>query len=150
MLFISASGEVCKIEHSLRLLLVLVLPRLAVAAKAAEQSWELRPASQAGNYRRVKVVVDVEGKLKLNADGQDVKHLPIKVAAELQYSERVLYGGKQWASVRVVRDYQKAEAKIRLHETDLLSTLRPNRRIVGLDSTGQSALLCSPQGPLTR
>lgn len=98
----------------------------------------------------MKVLVEVEGKLKLNADGQEVKHLPLKVQGELQYVERVLSQSKQWSDVRLVRLYQSAQAKIRLHESDLIHELRPERRLVAVESHSKNAVLFSPNGPLTR
>ena len=53
------------------------LHALAPAGRATDVV-DLHPATQAGGYRQAKVVVEVEGKLKLNADGEEVKHLPLK------------------------------------------------------------------------
>jgi hypothetical protein len=111
---------------------------------------DLRPGAQPNSYREVKAIVEVEGKLKLNADGQDVKHLPIKVNGELHYVERVLSQAKQWSDVRLVRSYQSAQAKIRLHQSDLTTDLRPDRRLVVLESSSSDAVQFSPRGPLKR
>src|SRR5438309_11236267 len=54
-------------------------------ARAATDTVDFRPAAKAGSHRQSKVIVEVEGKLKLNADGKEVKHLPIKVHGELHY-----------------------------------------------------------------
>jgi hypothetical protein len=98
----------------------------------------------------VKVVVDVEGKLKLNSDGKDVQHLPLKVAAELNYAERVIGQSRQWTEVRLLRAYESAEAKIKLRDTEWTSTLRESRRLIALESSAKSAVHFSPTGPLTR
>jgi hypothetical protein len=111
---------------------------------------DLRPGSQAGGYRQCKVVVEVEGKLKLNADGKEVTHLPVKAKAELEYAERVLSQAKQWSEVRLARSYRAADAKIRLRETDIDNRLRDARRLIVVESTAKQALLFSPQGTLTR
>lgn len=111
---------------------------------------DLRPTSQTGGNRQVKTVVEVEGKLKLNADGQEVKHLPLKVRADLQYVERDLAQTKQWSEVRLVRSYQTAQATIRLRDSDLASNLRGDRRLVVVESSPQGAIHFSPVGPLTR
>src|SRR4051812_15489855 len=57
---------------------------------SAAEIVDFRPAAQPGSYRQVRAIIEVEGKLKLNADGQEIKHLPLKVHAELQYAERLL------------------------------------------------------------
>jgi hypothetical protein len=98
----------------------------------------------------VRALVEVEGKLKLNPDGQEVKHLPLKVAAELQYAERVLSESKQWSEVRLVRSYQVAKAKIQLRESEIANELRDDRRIVLVESGFKEVVHSSPLGPLTR
>jgi len=47
--------------------------------RAANETIDFRPAAKAGSFRQSKVIVEVEGKLKLNADGKEVKHLPFTV-----------------------------------------------------------------------
>ncbi len=95
-------------------------------------------------------MVEVQGKLKLNADGQEVKHLPLHVQAELQFAERVLSASKNWSDVRLARNFQSAQAKIKLHETDLANELRLERRLIVIESNPKSAIQFSPNGPLTR
>jgi hypothetical protein len=102
---------------------------------------DFRPATQVGSFRQAKVVVEAEGKLKLNADGQEVKHLPLKVQGELQYVERVIAQSKQWTEARLVRSYQAAEAKIRLHESELSTELRPERRLIAVESSASNSVL---------
>jgi len=132
--------------------------RSAIGMICAIASWafadndivDFRPGAQVGSQRESKVLMEVEGKLKLNADGQEVKHLPIEVHGELQYVERVLAQGKQWTEVRLARSYRTAEAKIRLHESGLKNELRPERRLMVVESNAKGSTLFSPQGPLTR
>src|SRR5688500_16902318 len=94
------------------------------SASAATDLIDLRPVTPLGSYRQVKAVVEVEGNLKLNADGKQVQHLPLKVQAEMQYAERVLAQAKQWADFRLARAYNAAHANIRLRESDLKNQLR--------------------------
>jgi len=118
---------------------------------AATDLVDLRPTTQVGSYRQTKVVVDVEGKLKLNADGKEVQHLPLKVHAELQYAERVLAQSKQWSDVRLARSYETAQATIRLRESELKNQLRAERKLIVVESTmAQPSAVFSPLGPLTR
>ena len=124
---------------------------LASTASAATDLVDLRPPTQAGGYRVVKAIVDVEGKLKLNPDGKEVQHLPLKVSGELNYSERVLAQSKQWSEVRLARSYQSAAAKLKLHDTEMANSLRPERRLIVVESGSKAAAqLFSPAGPLTR
>src|SRR5207244_1783677 len=68
----------------------------------------------------------------------------------LQYAERLLSATRQWSETRLLRTYRTAEAKIRLHESELTSELRPERRLIAVESNGKDAILYSPHGPLTR
>ena len=104
----------------------------------------------AGAGRQARVVVESEGKLKLNADGQEVKHLPLKVRGELEYTERVLSQAKQWSKCGWRGPTGRPEAKIKLHETELSSELRAERRLIAVESNAKDAVLFSPRGPLTR
>jgi hypothetical protein len=110
------------------------------AASRADDIVDFRPSSQAGSFRQAKVTVEVEGKLKLNADGQELKHLPLKVQGELHYAERVLSQAKQWSDVRLLRSYQTAQATIQLNQSDVKSALRPERRLVAIDSTSKRTI----------
>jgi hypothetical protein len=141
-----ANSSTCLARISITAIVIMV----SASVLAKDAPIDLRPTTQSGNYRESKVVVEVEGKLKLNADGQDVKHLPLKVNGELHYVERVLSQSKQWSEVRLVRSYQAAQAKIRLHESDLTSDLRPDRRLVVIESNASDSIQFSPSGPLTR
>jgi hypothetical protein len=111
---------------------------------------DLRGVDSADSHQQVRVVVEVEGKLKVNLDGKAVQHVPMKATAELQYVERTLLAGKAGSGGRAVRHYEKADAQIRLRETDLTNTLRPERRIIVLDAQGAEPTQFSPLGPLTR
>jgi hypothetical protein len=118
---------------------------LLVAAQA-----ELRGAIKPGDVRQVRAVVEVEGDLKLNPDGQKVQHVPLKAQADLQYIERVLAAPAEAASWRAVRSYSKAEATIKLRDSDLPQELRDTRRLIAIDAADGRAILFSPLGPLTR
>jgi hypothetical protein len=120
------------------------------AARAATDSYDLRPSAAGNTYRQAKVLVEVEGKLKLNADGKELKHLPIKVQGELQYVERVVKQSKQWTDVRLLRSYRTAKANLRLHQSDLTTTLRADRTLIAAAANEKQAVLFSPGGPLIR
>lgn len=126
-----------------------VLATLASTA-AAGQSYEMRSDQKLDSHQQAKVVVQVEGQLKLNADGSEVKRLPVKVDADLHYIERTLALGSGFADSRVVRSYRQAEAKIQLKDSKLTNTVREERRLIGVESNEKSATTFSPLGPLTR
>src|SRR5215471_8913680 len=79
--------------------ILLLLTLAGRAEPAMPELVDLRPSAPAGSYRVCKVVVDVEGNLKLNAEGKEISHLPLKAKAELEYAERVLGQAKQWSEV---------------------------------------------------
>ncbi len=119
-------------------------------AQGRDELIDLRPIAGVGSQRQVRVVIESDGKLKLNADGKEVKHLPLKAQGDLLYAERVLGQTKNWAETRVVRAYISGSAKIRLHESELVNSLRPARRTVVVESTPAGSLTFCPAGPLTR
>jgi hypothetical protein len=130
---------------------------LGVAIACQQVAWaasdlvDLRPTTPVGSCRLVKAVIEVEGKLKLNADGKEVQHLPLKVQGQMQYAERVLSQAKQWSEVRLARSYESARADIRLRDSDLKNSLRPERKLIVVESSAsQPAAAFSPLGPLTR
>jgi hypothetical protein len=102
-----------------------------------------------GSMRQVRAVVEVEGQLKVNADGQKVQHVPLKAKAELQYVERLLEAPESDGSWRAVRSYQAARADIRLRDAELTQELRDSRRLIVVDAQGQPTSF-SPLGPITR
>src|SRR5262245_22555199 len=125
------------------------------AAQAAPETYQLRANVAAGTHQQVKVVVESTGELKLNADGSEVKRLPIKVEANLSYVERTLTVGTgsaaaNLATLKVVRSYAQAEASLRLRDTALNQRLRNERRVIITEATEKQATTFSPLGPLTR
>jgi hypothetical protein len=133
---------------SVALAFLVALAGLPVVADA--ETVDLRGVDSADSHQQVRVVVEVEGKLRVNLDGKAVQHVPMKATAELQYVERTLAAGKAGSGGRAVRHYEKAEAQIRLRETDLTNSLRPERRIIVLDAQAAEPTQFSPLGPLTR
>jgi hypothetical protein len=128
---------------------------VAGQAHAAPETFQLRANIAAGSQQQVKVVVETTGDLKLNADGSEVKRLPIKVEANLSYVERILAVGQSttasnYAALKVVRSYAQADANLRLRDTELSEHLRDERRLVIAESTEKQATTFSPLGPLTR
>src|SRR5687768_12541536 len=83
-----------------------VLPGgFAAAAPLATTALNAQTAENA--FRRYVAVVEVEGELKLNADGKGVKTQPLAVTANFEFDEKVLGVAKNRAT-RVLRHFAKA------------------------------------------
>src|SRR5262245_57553570 len=104
--------------------LALVTSSTAAPDDALAETYLLRPAQAPGWHQQVKVVVETKGDLKLNPDGSAVKHMPLEVTADLEYSERTLAAGAAYAISRTVRNYSQATANIKLRETTITNSLR--------------------------
>ena len=125
-------------------LLLLGLPGSLMAGNG----YDLKPSQSLGKFQRVKVVLEVNGKLKLNAAGSSVSKLPIKVKGELLYDERMLAavpGQRKHA-----RYYHRAQATIEVQRTRKQTELPENRRLIVSQQRTQSLKLYSPMGPLSR
>jgi hypothetical protein len=97
----------------------------------------------------VRAVIQLEGKLKVNADGQGVRHVPLKGEAEWDFTERTLAQSDGWLQVHQVRRYHTARSQVTLHRSSLEHQLRPERQLIVLESGPQAAVLFSPYGSLT-
>jgi hypothetical protein len=115
----------------------------------AEATYDLSADYPRGFQQQVRVIVEVAGDLKVNADGKDVKRLPLKVAAEMLYSERRLAADRADFS-HTVRQYETAQATIRIQNSETKQTLRDDRRLIAAEVRPDNATLFSPLGPLTR
>lgn len=97
---------------------------------------------------RCKVVLEVQGTLRSNAEGKAVTQLPLKVDAQLVYDERSLppdrYAGSH------VRDYRQAEATIRIGESQVKSTLPEQHRRVLVRTKNSRATLSAVGASLSR
>lgn len=109
-----------------------------------------------GHKQSVQISVDVTGQLKLNADGKEVRKLPMLVKGSINYVERQLAPVKSTtkdapASIaRWARHYGKATATITINDQPMEQGLREDRRLFAINNETASAVLFSPMGPLTR
>lgn len=127
-----------------RLLAVLVLSGLTASTARSAERIDL--TGDTSNALQVRVMIDVEGELKTNADGKQVQRLPVNVAAEQTYVERRLNDDQDAA----IRFYREAKADIHLGKAELKHSLRDERRHIALRRTAGRAALFSPLGPLSR
>jgi hypothetical protein len=105
-----------------------------------------------GHLQRVQAAVEVRGELKLNADGTQVRRLPLLVNGDVSYEERLLElsGRKSAWEARSVRYYDKAKADIKVGTGLSTPSLNSDRHIVVAEVRVEGARFHSPLGPLTR
>ena len=138
-----------RVSSLLRLLAFLIAAATGSrSASAAGGEIDLAARSRIGQIQQVTTIVEVRGELTVNADGQDVRRLPMEAKAEVRYAERFLpaAGG---SAVTAVRNYTSAEAEIRIQDTRLRQALRPDRRMI-IAGERDATTLISPSSPLTR
>ncbi len=124
----------------------LAVPALK-AAEPASETFRLERSGETPQLARVTVDVNVEGHLRVNPDGKEVKQLPLTAEGKLEYVERLLAAG---AAPRSIRHYSAATASLKVNEATDNSELGESRRLVVVDCAEQRPLLYSPLGPFTR
>jgi hypothetical protein len=112
----------------------------------ASESREYDLSLAAKPSQRVKVTLQVEGKLKLLGADRKERQLPLKVSGNFQYDERVETDPTLWAS----RYYHTAEAEISLDKNTHKPTLDRARALVGMKMDQDGPRFWSPGGPLLR
>ena len=111
---------------------------------------QFAPADEAGQVRRVRVLLEVNGQLKLNGEDGQTTRLPLAVNGELLYDERWLPDDKQSLCRRYVRHYDTAQAELRIGDIVQQPRLADDHRLAVVEVTGDEVLLFSPTAPLTR
>ena len=108
---------------------------------------DLTPALATGDLFRVKVQFELDGELKLKADGKVPAKSPVQANAELIYDEKTLQvdaAGRR--ATGTVRQYESAKAAIEYREGAVRPQLREDRRIVavgGRQSAGRGPVLAA-------
>lgn len=122
---------------------------LSTASPAGEQTAILVSARTVpGSAQQLKLVVEVAGQLKLNADGKEVRRVPVAVEANAELQER--WQAAEGAAAGSVRQYRTCEAKIRIQDKEFTHALRADRHLLACERGKDRVVLVSPQGPLTR
>ena len=119
-------------------------------ASFAAETFDLRPDLDRLPLRQIKVSIAVRGELKLNADGKKVKHVPLRVDANLRYDERLPTADERLSHLAALRHYWDAKAEIQVGDTPFTTELRPERRLIAVQAADDQVTLFSPTGPLTR
>lgn len=99
---------------------------------------------------RVKVNVEVSGKLITPAEMQKSVTLNLKVAGKQQFHERRATGaGRDAQSMRSLRQYSAADARIEVDTDVTSSVLRKDRHLIVARGKRDGIEFYSPHGPLT-
>jgi hypothetical protein len=125
---------------------------LAVSTASAETTYDLSCAPGTGRVQAVQVVLEVTGQLKLNADGNEVRELPLQVHGRLAYEERWLKtpaGQADWAA-QAVRYYTQAEADLKIGPGTLTPRMDSQRRVVVASVGSDGSTFHSPLGIMNR
>lgn len=141
-------------RNRLRILLLLLplgipfsLPAVVLAAKVA-QGVRLVPKGGDDRIHRVEAKIEIAGSLKV-ADQKNSDPIKMTVAGNLTYDERRIASGSK-NTERSLRYYDHAAIEIKVGDHLEKPTLRDDRRLIGLDATGDEPELFSPSGYLTR
>ena len=119
----------------------------ASTLRADDQTYDLSVIPSTSTARLVKAIIEVNGELKLNADGSKVSELPLRVRGELEYSEKTIEQTK--IHRKDARLYQAARATIQVGDARMESSLHESRRLVLTRASSSQQTLFSPQELLT-
>ncbi len=113
---------------------------------------DLTPALAIGDLYHVKVQFELDGELKLKAEGSHPAKSPVQVKAQLVYDEKTLQvDAPDHRASSAVRHYESAQATIEYREGAVQPQLREDRRIVAVAADNpDDVVLFSPLGPLDR
>lgn len=117
------------------------------------EPFSLEPNTTEGQIRQVHATVASTGELKLNADGQKVTRRAVQVDATFRFDEITSAGettNTDTAAPLRIRNYDEAQANIRVGATRFTSELKESRRLTAIHSDGEQLVLFSPSGPFTR
>ena len=126
----------------------LVASLLKTTDLPASDTYLLSSRRNEGDLQRVQVVIEVSGKVKLNADGRKISKLPVRVKGELVYQERILEVKTDQRTH--ARYYDQAKAVIQVGKTRHQATLPEDRRLLVSQADNHKVTLFSPLGPLSR
>lgn len=122
----------------------------APAEKAEKQVYTLTSGRTAGAIDRVEVVMEVGGDVK-EVVKDKVQPLKMSVVCNLGYDEKTLQVPTASSSVlRTLRFYDQVSAVVKVADDGIKPELRPNRRLIGVQTELPTVTLFSPEGTLTR
>lgn len=117
----------------------------------AAQKYELRESSSDTRTYRVTHSLSVVGQLQAAKGDGSAVGLPLSVDATARYCERRLPGiGRDAESLRCVRSYDQAEARIEVNRRPTTSKLHDQHRLIVVQGRSEGPEPYCPDGPLTR
>lgn len=99
---------------------------------------------------RIETDVEVEGELRVGEDPTKPIRLPLEAKAKLAYFLRKLSPTNDAEVGRSVREYETAEANIKLRGKASESRLSDERRVILSRTTNSGWIVTSPLGPISR
>ena len=133
-----------------RPLLTLRAVLVLVDAIDAAEAVRLRFREEVGLTSQVKVVVELQGDLLLNARGQGISRLPLKAQGECLYDERAIVRKGPASSPLHVRFYHRADATSQIGDYTQKTELSADQRLIVVRTEENLCSLDSLRGPLTR
>ena len=134
-----------------------ILALLAVFSTAAAEAqepatYDLLRHNEVRQWSRIRAVLEVEGQLKLNADGTGVTSLPLRATSDLLYDERIEPSTQDNPlAIRSLRYYHEADAEVQVGETSEKTVLDEDRRRIVVDCDGnRPPVMYCPTTPLRR
>ena len=116
---------------------------------AAEDTYTLEESAEPGVFQ-VHAELAVEGKLKTAAKDKTVD-LDLAAEATFDYRERRLSGaGRDAASLRSLRQYDKAEASITVNRNRTFSELAKAHQVIVAQGRREGIVFYQPNSPLSR
>lgn len=140
------------LRKMLSVLALLAVFNMAAAEAQEPATYDLLRHDDVRHWSRVRAVLEVEGQLKLNADGTGVTSLPLRATSDLFYDEqKEPVADDNSLSIRTLRHYHEADAEIQVGESTERTNLDESRRRIAVDCDGiLSPVMYCPDSPLRR
>lgn len=136
-------------KNTLSLLLLVVITSPALSAESKTQ-YTLASQRKPGQTDRVVAMLEVGGETKFTDEGKPQRE-KMSVVCNLDYFEKNLEVPSEAGGIaRSIRDYQKSSATVKVGDGQFEPALKPEHRLIAVETAKQSALLFSPFGNLTR
>ena len=121
-----------------------------IASKGlAAEPYAFPSNNKMGAMTRARLLLSVEGKLKIESAKEKPYEPPIQVTAKHYYDEKITELSESQLPSQTIRYYYNAEAQIDIDQKSAQSELDKHKRYVAQDLNGH-ALFYSPTGPMTR
>ena len=138
--------------HYIVLLCTAILLLASVATAADEPaSYEFQSRRKVGQIDRCNVLLEASGDLLVkSASGEKPERQEVSLSCHRDYDEKTLQlPAAADKTLRGIRYYREATAKLRKGTVTLNPALRPEHRLVAVEIVGSKATPFSPRGPLS-